>query len=545
MFSDRIAAILQGRNGLSVEEIACELFGLNMDDPEIERVVEAALFAGHQRYQRSRSRPWLWSLVTKDADEASSEASSTENPRYPVSSCDGKRAAIARAKELLPTPYSWQTEALEAWNKAGRRGIIEAVTGSGKTLVGMLAMFASIEEGAKVHIVVPTIDLQRQWFARIHGVIPSQIMVGRRGGGYHSGLESVDVLISVVNSARGKSFQSADFCSGLIIADECHRFGAKLNFSALGQEFEQRLGLSATYHRDDNGHSKFLLPYFERVCYSLNYDRAHLDGVIADFGVVFAGVDLSGEESTEYQYLSDEILMLLKTFRRLMRMEFPDYSSLIAALLDSVAGKYSHRDDRIEHVAKLMLARMRERRRHLESASGKLDALVALGPEILASEGTVVFTQSIEVAIRAESALNGAGIQARAIHSCTDRDVRKYHIRKFGEGDLRAIIAPRILDEGIDFPDADFAVVMASSSTRRQMIQRMGRILRPKHGGRLARFAVLFAQDTVEDPRYGAHGVFRQDIFGSAKGSEIMLSDDYPHALAHLESLRVAPRVAR
>ncbi len=545
MFSDRIAAILQGRNGLSVEEIACELFGPNMDDPEIERVVEAALFSGHQRYQRSRSRPWLWSLVTKDADEASSESSSTENPKYSVLSDDGKRAAIARAKELLPTPYSWQTEALEAWNKAGRRGIIEAVTGSGKTLVGMLAMFASIEEGAKVHIVVPTIDLQRQWFARIHGVIPSQIMVGRRGGGYHSGLESVDVLISVVNSARGKSFQSADFCSGLIIADECHRFGAKLNFSALGQEFEQRLGLSATYHRDDNGHSKFLLPYFERVCYSLNYDRAHLDGVIADFGVVFAGVDLSGEESTEYQYLSDEILMLLKTFRRLMRMEFPDYSSLIAALLDSVAGKYSHRDDRIEHVAKLMLARMRERRRLLESASGKLDALVALGPEILASEGTVVFTQSIEVAIRAESALNGAGIQARAIHSRTDRDVRKYHIRKFGEGDLRAIIAPRILDEGIDFPDADFAVVMASSSTRRQMIQRMGRILRPKHGGRLARFAVLFAQDTVEDPRYGAHGVFRQDIFGSAKGSEIMLSDDYPHALAHLESLRVAPRVAR
>ncbi|MDA8080908.1 MAG: DEAD/DEAH box helicase [Actinomycetota bacterium] len=545
MFSDRVAAILQGRNGLSVEEIACELFGPNMDEPEIERVIEATLFAGHHRYQRSRSRPWLWSLVTKDADGGSSEPTSAENPRYPVSSHDGRRAAIAHARELLPTPYSWQLEALQAWDKAGRRGIVEAVTGSGKTLVGMLAMFASLEEGAKVHIVVPTIDLQRQWFTRIHGVLPSQITVGRRGGGYSSSLESVDVLISVVNSARGGSSQSTDFRSHLIIADECHRFGVKRNFSALGHGFQQRLGLSATYHRDDNGHTKFLLPYFERVCYSLNYDRAHLDGVIADFGVVFVGVDLSGEESTEYQYLSDEIFILLKTFRRLMRIEFPDYSSLISALLDSVAGKYFHRDERIEHVAKAMLARMRERRRLLESASGKLDALVALGPEILASHGTVVFTQSIEVAIRAESALNGAGIRARAIHSRTDRDVRKYHIRKFGEGDLRAIIAPRILDEGIDFPDADFAVVMASSSTRRQMIQRMGRILRPKHGGRLARFAVLFAQATVEDPRYGAHGIFRQDVFGSAKGLEIILSDDYPHALAHLESLRVAPRVER
>ena len=511
-----------------------------MDDPEIERVVEAALFAGHQRYQRSRSRPWLWSLVTKDADEASSEASSTENPRYPVSSCDGKRAAIARAKELLPTPYSWQTEALEAWNKAGRRGIIEAVTGSGKTLVGMLAMFASLEEGSKVHIVVPTIDLQRQWFSRIHGVVPSQITVGLCGGGFHSSLESVDVLISVVNSARVNSCQSADFCSGLVIADECHRFGAKLNFRALGQGFRQRLGLSATYYRDDNGHSKFLLPYFERVCYSLNYGRAHLDGVIADFGVVFVGVDLSDDESSDYEYLSDEIVRLIKAFRRLMKMDFPDYLSLITVLLDSVAGKYSSRDARIEQIAKLLLATMRERRRLLESASGKLDALVALGPEILASRGTVVFTQSIEVAIRAESVLNSAGVHARAIHSRTDKDVRKYHIRKFGEGILRAIIAPRILDEGIDFPDADFAVVMASSSTRRQMIQRMGRILRPKDGGRLARFAILFAQDTVEDPRQGAHGTFRQDVLDSANGLEIMSSGDYLHAVERLQALRVA-----
>jgi len=543
MFSDRVAAILQGRNGLSVEEIACELFGPNMDDPEIDRVIEGTLYAGHHRYQRSRRRPWLWSLTPNDVDESLSEAASTENPKYPVSSYDGKRAAIASAKELLPNPYSWQLEALEAWEKAGRKGIVEAVTGSGKTMVGILAMFAALEEGAKVHIVVPTIDLQRQWFARIHGVVPSQITVGRSGGGHHSSLELVDVLISVVNSARGNSWQGEDDCAGLIIADECHRFGAKLNFSALGHGFMQRLGLSATYHRDDLGDTKFLLPYFERVCYSLNYDRAHLDGVIAGFGVVFIGVDLSGWESSEYEYLSDEIVMLLNAFRSMIRVEIPDYPSLITALLDSVAGKYSHRDERIEQVAKLILVKMRERRRLLESASGKIDTLVALGPEILASRGTVVFTQSIEVAISAESALNGAGIHSRAIHSRTDKDVRKYHIRKFGEGDLRAIIAPRILDEGIDFPDADFAVVMASSSTRRQMIQRMGRILRPKDGGRLARFAILFAQDTVEDPRYGAHGIFRQDVFGSANGLEIILSDDYPHALAHLQSLRVAPPV--
>ena len=57
-----------------------------------------------------------------------------------------------------------------------------------------------------------------------------------------------------------------------------------------------------------------------------------------------------------------------------------------------------------------------------------------------------------------------------------------------------------MLDEGIDVPDANLGVVMSASRTRRQMIQRMGRILRRKRPGVAARFVIMFAKDTLEDP---------------------------------------------
>ncbi len=69
-----------------------------------------------------------------------------------------------------------------------------------------------------------------------------------------------------------------------------------------------------------------------------------------------------------------------------------------------------------------------------------------------------------------------------------------------------------MLDEGIDVPAADLAVIVGASRSRRQMIQRMGRVLRRKTDGRRARFAILFVEGTVEDPAAGAHEGFLSEV---------------------------------
>lgn len=72
--------------------------------------------------------------------------------------------------------------------------------------------------------------------------------------------------------------------------------------------------------------------------------------------------------------------------------------------------------------------------------------------------------------------------------------------------------APQVLDEGIDVPAADLGIVLGASHSRRQMIQRMGRVLRRKPDGRPARFAIVFVEGTTEDPALGAHGAFLDEV---------------------------------
>ncbi len=54
-------------------------------------------------------------------------------------------------------------------------------------------------------------------------------------------------------------------------------------------------------------------------------------------------------------------------------------------------------------------------------------------------------------------------------------------------------------DEGIDLPDADTAILVSYSSSRRQFIQRIGRVLRPKD--RPAEIYVLITRHTIEETR--------------------------------------------
>lgn len=526
MLSDRIAAILEARENLRIEEIATELYGPDCNDSETLETLERTLLAGHRRYRRSGRNPSTWSLASRFATNRYGGAA-FQGTKDPASLKGGEGAALRRARSALPSRYGWQAEALQAWQNCGRRGIVEAVTGSGKTMVGILAMLDTLEQGLKVHIVVPTIDLQKQWFSQVRALLPNQCSVGRRGGGYRCDLPDPDVLISVVNSARSSSggAKPSESFPGLLIADECHRFASKLNSTALAPAISQRLGLSATYRRDDGGHSRFLIPYFEQVCYSLDYDRARRDRVIAEFDVVLVGICLSEWEQEEYQLLSDEISSLFRVFYRLLGVDVSDFEIMIETLLDSAAGKYSYIDPKIEQIAKSLLSLLRRRRRLLEHASGKLDALADLAPEIHRSRGTVVFTQSVEMSLKASSRLERVGIAASAVHSRMDKAVRNYHIKKFAKRKLQAIVAPRILDEGLDFPDANLAIVLSASNTKRQMIQRMGRILRPKETGRPARIVILFAQNTVEDPRLGAHDMFLEAVLESANSIKMVLAE--------------------
>ena len=103
---------------------------------------------------------------------------------------------------------------------------------------------------------------------------------------------------------------------------------------------------------------------------------------------------------------------------------------------------------------------------------------------------------------------------------------------RFKSGDLSVIVAPQVLDEGVDVPEADLAIIIATSQERRQMIQRMGRVLRKKKDRRRARFAILFVQGTSEDPEHGAHREFLGEILDVADEVKLFDRSSSPNEVA-------------
>jgi RNA polymerase primary sigma factor len=232
--------------------------------------------------------------------------------------------------------YAWQQEALKAWHGNARRGVVEAVTGSGKTRVGIAAAFEAVRQGIKVLILVPTAELQRQWLASLQRDLP-KARRGALGDGRLDSLDHVDILVAIVHSASSRHTLRSHK-AGLIIADECHRYAAPMFTGALQEGYAWRLGLTATYERSDGEHENLLTPYFGGVIYSLWYDRALKDGVIAPFDIALVGVDLTPSEQVDYEEFSNtmsEAARNLESYAGIPRRPFHQFIAAVATLAGS------------------------------------------------------------------------------------------------------------------------------------------------------------------------------------------------------------------
>lgn len=403
------------------------------------------------------------------------------------------------ASEVNRGLWAWQAEALDAWHAARCRGIVEAVTGAGKTLIGITAAFQAFRLGIKVLVLVPTAELQAQWQRRLLEILP-QATVGTLGNGRTDVLRDCDILVAIINSATRRTVLQ-QHSLGLIIADECHRYAAQTFATALDSGFRYRLGLTATYRRPDGREAQVLDPYFGGVVHRLWYDQALDDGVISSFDIAHVGVSLTDSERAEYQSTSSTISRLGMSLKvRLQLTEAP-----FDRFMRSVQILASRKDDQSPEafMARKYLEAVTKRQALLTNAKSKLAILDEIAPVIAESHGTLVFSQTVDSTTKAADRLRQAGIPTLSISSESTGHERRGALQQFGGGQAKALCAPRILDEGVDVPDADLAVVLSGSSTPRQTIQRLGRIIRRKTDGRHGRFVVLYALGTIEENHRG------------------------------------------
>lgn len=388
----------------------------------------------------------------------------------------------------------WQSEALAAWEGNGRRGIIAAATGTGKTRLAIEALRRTAAEGARAAVVVPTRLLQDQWLRELRSarVVPAR-RIGTIGGSAPDPSPDHLVLVAVMDSARtgGRNLVQHWNALGLptmLVVDECHWAGSQYNRQVFEGDARWRLGLSATPERGDDGFDEVLEPELGGVVYRYSLKDAMDDGVLADLRLVNLLVDLTRAELGEYEGLERRIGQARDELSR-RRPELFAHADWTGAV--AVAGK-------AEPLAKRLTTLLGERQRMLAASSGRfvmVKRLLEAGE--FAGRRTIVFNETIKQAEQVADLARDAGVLAVVDHSKMAQRSRAASHDRFRSGAAQCLVVVRASDEGLDVPDADQAVITSGTTNPRQRIQRLGRVVRL--GGQQPRALSLLARGTPEE----------------------------------------------
>jgi superfamily II DNA or RNA helicase len=366
---------------------------------------------------------------------------------------------------LEPRPY--QTEAIKAWQAAARCGTIVLPTGAGKTHVATLAIELC---GRQTLVVVPTIDLMNQWYDLLCSTFDAEI--GLIGGGFY---EIGAITITTYASAfRHQERIGNQF--GLIIFDEAHHLpGEGYKYAAEFAIAPFRLGLTATPERADGGEE-----LLEKLIGKIVYRREAQEFAgefLADYVVEQITVDLSPEERAEYEREHQ----IYKQFRREKRIPFgiEGWSRFVIESARSEQGRRAMKAYRqAKKIALGTAAKMRVLRDLL--IRHKHDKIL-----IFTAENAAVYEISRTFLIP-------------AITHETNVKERKQWLEAFNSGEVLALATSKVLNEGVNVPDASVAIVLSGSASSREHIQRLGRILR-KHGDKQAVLYEIVTRDTTEE----------------------------------------------
>ena len=377
----------------------------------------------------------------------------------------------------------WQRDAVRAWTSgasAPYTGTLEIFTGGGKSLVALACAeeAARIEPDVRIAVVVPTEALARQWvevFRRYSNVDASEI--GLLGAGGSDSLATHRVLVCVLNTAAKKLPEQAVRAQPLmLVVDECHRAGAPTFAKVLATPAQFRLGLSATPDRDEIDDDGEPLEFDEQlvgrslggVVYRFGLRDARSIGWLPDYTVHHHGLTLLPAERQEYEQLSRRIDEAADDLRDL------GGESTRARQLQA-------RDDDVGRAARAYVALTSNRKDLLYRAAerGRVAARIVGSALEVGERRVLLFHERVADAVALWETLSDTlPMEVRLEHSKLSDAVRAKALADFRSGEAPILVSVKSLIEGIDVPDADVGVSVAASSSVRQRIQSLGRVLR-------------------------------------------------------------------
>ena len=407
--------------------------------------------------------------------------------------------------------FPYQIAAKEKWIASNYKLLFEMATGTGKTRTAIACIYEFLKKTKKSVVIISTPQgtLSQQWKAEIVGLhipIEWEIVVD---GTNHRWRTELPLLLKKLTVGMGKnlfvytthmtsadddflriiqSFPRLDYC---FVGDEAHGLGASKSKHALLGIYEYRIGLSATPKRwFDSYGTSILEEYFGQTSFQFTIEDA-LSTINPNTGKTFL---------VPYYYFP--------VFVSLTESEFLEYTKLTSRI--KKLAKYAQGSDEYQEKLKSVLFK---RARIEKQAFNKLqllrDILCDLGPDRV--NNTIIFTSDAQIdlvmALLAELGIvahrftQDIGGAPEARYSGLSE--RQYIIKQFRKKQYQALVAIKCLDEGIDIPSAETAIIMASSTNPREYVQRVGRVIRQakdKDRARIYDFTIEPDISRITDP---------------------------------------------
>ena len=348
----------------------------------------------------------------------------------------------------------YQNEAIDKWFNNDCRGIFEMATGTGKTLTSLACFKKLLDNKNKILTVIacPQLHLIDQWINDLEKFYDGDILiVSSKNPGWESKLKelmkylNMGIIDNAVVLSTHKSLSSDNFLKFIkkynidyfLLVDEVHGIGSEKQKLALIDEYNYRLGLSATPERwfDEEG-TAFLNEYFGGVVFEFDIERALK---YYEYGVKIAQALTSNdkdalEKATKYSNLRQKIVNNAESKYEALKNILHDYKI------------ENHKD---------------------------MDKLI-----VFCSDRQIDEVQRILTKNHITPQHRFTNVQSAYKKKGDKESEREKILRNFSDGDYKALVAIKCLDEGVDVPAAENAIIMSSTSNPREHVQRRGRILR-------------------------------------------------------------------
>jgi superfamily II DNA or RNA helicase len=454
---------------------------------------------------------------------------------------EGEREEVQIAAPVLPdrwhltkdvTLYPWQKECVDSWFGNDTRGTVKVVTGGGKTILALAIierLQCTKQVNLRVAIIVPTIVLMNQWFDELikSGNVTAKF-IAKRGGGYKEDFsEGRRILICVLASAckeLPKLVKEAKIGSKLLlIADECHRFGAKKMAHIFEAERAFSLGLSATPERDEDDDENEASHASNDSREKPSYDNSLLgqelggiicnytlsdalkDGIIPRFTINHYGLNLNRDERVQYDRLSRSI----SDKRKELQARAPKGCSSGGSFFGWIRKTANQNRGQLSWIASNFESETTRRKALLYGIESRKTAVEKLIDKELAvnpDARIVLFHEKIEEVNNLFTRLKNKNLPVIAEHSQLPDSIREAGLELFRKGIAQIIVSARSLIEGFNVPAIDVGIIVASSTSSRQRIQSLGRVLRKHRSStgeeKTSCTHILYAHNTKDDAIY-------------------------------------------